>query len=88
MDTGRPYESICRHISLWLHTEMSVYAIYPGYTKETETFLLSKLRFLLVIIAVYECKMAVLANFEGIVWAQSTHMRALIAKIHSGLIQR
>ena len=88
MDARDPYEGTYLHISFLLYTEMSVYAIYPGYTKETETFLLSKLRFLLVIIAVYECKMAVLANFEGIVWAQSTHMRALIAKIHSGLIQR
>ena len=88
MDTGHPYKGIYLHISFWLYTEMSVYAIYPGYTEETETFLLSNLRFLLVIIAVYECKMAVLANFEGIVWAQSTHMRASIAKINLGFIQR
>ena len=88
MDIGRPFEGICRHISLWLYTKMSVLVIYPGYTEETETFLLSKLRFLLVFIAASECKMTVLANFEGIMWTQRTRMRASVAKIYSGFIQR
>ena len=51
MDTGHPFESIYLHISLWLYTETSVYAIYPGYIEETESEILSKLRFSLVFAA-------------------------------------
>ena len=51
MDTGHPFESIYPHISLWLYTETSVYAIYPGYIEETDSEILSKLRFSLVFTA-------------------------------------
>ena len=51
MDTGHLFEGIFLHISLWLYTEMSILARYPGYTEETMSFLLSKLRFSPIFIA-------------------------------------